>query len=323
MRVLVTGGAGYIGSVVTAYLVDHGHEVTVFDNLSNGNISAVDKRSLFVMGDVLNLDELEKAMFNSEAVVHLAGKISVEESFKNPEIYSQNNFEGTKNVLNVMEQLNIRKIIFSSTCAVYGEVENIKINELANTAPINPYGESKLEAEREISLRSSFRKIDAVSFRFFNAAGAYKSREGVLYGELHKVESHLIPLILQNQIIYINGSDYPTFDGTCIRDYVHVADIANAIELALYLETDSLHKIYNLGSEKGYSILEIVECIEKTIGSEIQRNYLDRRIGDSAILISDSTLVESELEWKPSHDLNQIIQSAVDFHQVKTWSTND
>jgi UDP-glucose 4-epimerase len=323
MRVLVTGGAGYIGSVVAAYLIDHGHEVTTFDNLSNGNMSSVDKRSHFITGDILNLNELKKAMVHSEAVVHLAGKISVEESVENPEVYLQNNFEGTKNVLNVMETLNIRKFIFSSTCAVYGEVQNIKINELTNTFPINPYGKSKLMADKEISHRSSLRKIDAVSFRFFNASGAYKSKEGILYGELHKVESHLIPTILQNKTININGSDYPTFDGTCVRDFIHVADIANAIEKALHLDTNGFHKIYNLGSEKGYSILEIVECIEEIIGSEIKRNYLDRRVGDSAILISDNSLVERELDWKPSHSLYQIIQSAIDFHEVGNWKRND
>lgn len=315
MKILVTGGAGYIGSAVTAFLIDNGHEVVTFDNLSNGQVLAVDKRSKFVLGDILEVKALEVAMAGSEAVVHLAGKISVEESFKYPEIYMQNNYEGTKNVLNVMKKLGIRKIIFASTCAVYGEVENSKINETTKISPINPYGISKLEADQEISIRSNNREIDAVSFRFFNASGAYKSKTGDLYGELHKDESHLIPRILQNKEININGFDYPTFDGTCIRDYIHVADIARAIEKGLQLETNSLHKIYNLGSEKGYSILEIIECIEKNLGFTIKKNYLGRRKGDSPVLISDNSLVAKELRWSATHDLESIIQSAAEFYK--------
>ena len=315
MKVLVTGGAGYIGSAVTAFLIDNGYEVTILDNLSNGNLSSIDKRSRFIQGDILKIEDLETAMSDSEAVVHLAGKISVEESFKYPDIYMQNNYEGTKNVLNVMKKLVIRKIIFASTCAVYGEAENSKINETTKISPINPYGVSKLKADQEISIRSKNNEIDAVSFRFFNASGAYKSKTGVLYGELHKDESHLIPKIIQNKEISINGADYPTFDGTCIRDYIHVADIANAIEKALYLDTEKLHKIYNLGSEKGYSILEIIDCVEKTLGITVKRNFLSRRMGDSPILVSDSSLVTRELRWQAAYNLDSIIQSAVEYYR--------
>jgi UDP-glucose 4-epimerase len=315
MKVLVTGGAGYIGSVVTAYLIDHGHEVTTFDNLSNGHFDSVDKRSNFFQGDILNLEELKNAMVNSEAVVHLAGKISVEESFRFPEIYMKNNYEGTKNVLKTMHELNIRRIIFSSTCAVYGEVENIKIDEFTKTLPINPYGISKLKADEEISRNTKQHNLDAVSFRFFNASGAYLSKSGKFLGELHKEESHLIPLILQNNEISINGSDYPTLDGTCVRDFIHVTDIADAIEKSLYLDTENIHKIYNLGSEKGFSILEILDCIETKTGSKIKKNFLGRRTGDSAVLVSDSSYAEKDLKWKPTHDLNQIIQSAINFQK--------
>jgi UDP-glucose 4-epimerase len=189
MRVLVTGGAGYIGSVVAAFLIDNGHEVTTFDNLSNGHLSSVDKRSHFILGDILKIEELEEAMLGLEAVVHLAGKISVEESFKNSENYIQNNYEGTKNVLDAMKKSNIRKIVFSSTCAVYGAAGNSKINESTIISPISPYGDSKLKADCEISHRANLQEVDAVSFRFLMTQARIKA-EPVIYTENYIKMNH-------------------------------------------------------------------------------------------------------------------------------------
>ena len=316
MKVLITGGAGYIGSVTTAYLLDNGFEINVLDNLSTGHEKFIDKRAKFFFGDILENDSVISSMNGCDAVVHLAAKTIVSDSVLKPDFYMENNHIGTLNILNSMKKLLVNKLVFSSSCAVYGNPISKLIAEDHPTNPINPYGKSKLFADNEIGRFSRENKLNSVSLRFFNVGGSYKSSVNNVYGELHNQETHLIPKILNNKSVNIYGRDFDSPDGTCVRDYVHVVDLARAIKLSLEMKNLEHHKIYNLGSGNGASVLEVIRVAEKVIFSEIIKYDGLPKNGDPAYLVADSKLANTELGWKSQLSLNKIIEDSYAFNQV-------
>ena len=313
MRLLITGGAGFIGSVTAAYLLDHGYEVNILDDLSEGHYYAVDSRANFFQGSILDTTDITKALVGCNAVVHLAGKAIVSESTKDPAKYQLHNVVGTQNLLNSMIDHSIKKIIFSSTCAVYGNPDIKWIDEKTNLMPINPYGESKLLADLEISKFTEKYNLSSVSLRFFNVAGSYTSKSNQLFGESHVNETHLIPRVLMQNEVEIYGTSFNTPDGTCVRDYVHVIDIANAIKLSLEKSIVSGHKIYNLGSGAGISVNKIIEVSETILGRKITKKNGERRSGDPEYLVSNADLALKELGWSTTFSITQIIKDAQKF----------
>lgn len=313
MNILVTGGAGYIGSVVVEELIKDGSAVAVLDNLSKGHREAVHIQAAFIEGDLHDRDVVETALrdHNIEAVIHMAASSLVGESVQFPEKYYDNNVVAGKVLLDAMEATGVKKIVFSSTAAVYGEPENTPILETDRLEPTNPYGETKLEFERELGRRSQDGKLNYASLRYFNAAGASKN-----CGELHDPETHLIPLVLQaasGKIPHVGvfGDDYPTRDGTCVRDYIHVIDLARAHILALDVLDDS-SRIYNLGcGGNGYTVREVINVARDVTGVGIREQMEPRRPGDPAVLIASSDRIKRELGWEPEfQDLGVIIESA-------------
>ena len=315
-KVLITGGAGYIGSVIASYLLDCGFEVTVVDDLSTGNKGSVDKRASFHQGSILDETYLVEALHGIDTVIHCAAKSLVEESFASSQVYSQVNTDGTNTLLKAMAQIAVNKIIFSSTAAVYGDANENPLPENSQINPINPYGHSKYAAEQ---LVAEFAKKDnaAVTFRYFNVAGSYKSDNGELLVENHQNETHLIPKILKNALrngsdskVEIYGNNFPTKDGTCIRDYLHVKDLAHAHLLAIEKLEMGISKVFNLGSGIGYSVLEVLNEIEKVIGVELNRAISPARKGDPAVLLAAIDKAKDQLGWKPEAALNEIISSS-------------
>ena len=319
VRILVTGGAGYIGSVLSALLLDSDFEVTILDNLSTGNESLIDSRARFVHGDILNRECLLEALYGCDAVVHLAGKAIVSESIHLSEYYISNNTEGTINVLEAMREKNIKKLIFASTCAVYGTPKVNFIDEACEVNPINPYGESKLMADTAISDYSKRFQLECYSLRFFNVSGSYTNLMGKRFGEMHEPESHLIPNIINSETITVYGADWPTSDGTCVRDYVHVVDLAKAIKKAILIKNLSGHYIYNLGTGEGHSVMDVIRAAEKIIGNKLKVNFTEARPGDPARLVSNPKLSEIELGWKSELNLINMISDSHEFikHQAK------
>lgn len=320
--ILVIGGAGYIGSHVVKELLKT-NEVVILDNLSTGHRWAVDERSVFVEGDLGNKEDL-KALFSKyqiEAVMHFAASSLVGESVTNPMKYYINNVSSTLILLQTMLEFGINKFIFSSTAATYGIPNVDMITEDTATNPINPYGQSKLMVEHIVSDLAKADDLKYVVLRYFNAAGAFESGE---IGEEHDPETHLIPIILQHLLgqrenISIFGSDYETEDGTCIRDYIHVTDLANAHILALkaLLEGKKDTATYNLGNGLGYSVKEVVEMCEKVTGKKANIVMGDRRAGDPAKLVASSDKIYSELGWKAEYSLEMIISTAWNWHQTR------
>ncbi len=313
MKILVTGGAGYIGSVVVEELIKSGHAVTVFDNLSKGHRWAVAPEAAFVLGDLHDGDLMVKTMGDNdvEAVIHMAASSLVGESVENPDKYYDNNVVAGKTLLQSMAGASVGKIVFSSTAAVYGEPEKQPIEETDRLQPTNPYGETKLEFEGELETYRQEHGINYASLRYFNAAGASDR-----CGEMHDPETHLIPLVLQAATgriphIDIYGDDYPTRDGTCLRDYIHVIDLARAHILALDI-LDHKSETYNLGcGGSGYTVREVINTAREVTGNEILERVAPRRLGDPAVLIASSEKIKSELGWEPEfQDLNIIIASA-------------
>src|SRR5437763_3800366 len=316
MRVLVTGGAGYIGSVVTEELLNDGHDVVVYDSLYKGHRGAVDQRAKFVKADLNDANQLGAAftLNQIEAVIHMAADSLVGESVQNPAKYYQNNVVNGLKLLDAMRECDVRKLVFSSTAAVYGEPEKQPIEESDPTKPTNPYGETKLTFEQTLPERERDFGLRYASLRYFNAAGATKQ-----FGEWHDSETHLIPLVLQaangtRADVQIFGNDYPTRDGTCIRDYIHVIDLARAHILALNI-LDERSAIYNLGSGgDGYTVKEVIDTAREVTGREIKTRVTPRRAGDPAALIASSDKIKRELGWKPHfQDLRLIVQSAWDW----------
>lgn len=321
MRILVLGGAGYIGSHTALELVKAGNEVVIADNLVTGYRKAIPEGAKFYEGDLRDFDFLNK-LFQQEkidAVIHFAAYSLVGESITNPLKYYDNNLYGTKVLLEAMVKNNVDKIVFSSTAATYGEPENIPILESDRTCPTNPYGETKLAMEKMFKWTAEAHGLRYVSLRYFNACGADES--GTI-GEAHNPESHLIPLILQvpngkRETISIYGTDYDTPDGTCIRDYIHVTDLAQAHILAVqYLNNGGESDIFNLGNGVGYSVREVIETARKVTGHPIPATESSRRAGDPARLVASSEKAKKILGWKPVHDsLEEIISSAWNWHK--------
>ncbi len=329
MRILVLGGAGYIGSHTASELVKAGHEVVIADNLVTGYRKAIPEGAKFYEGDLRDSDFLDN-LFHQEkidAVIHFAAYSLVGESVTNPLKYYDNNLCGTKVLLEAMVKNNVDKIVFSSTAATYGEPENIPILETDRTCPTNPYGETKLAMEKMFKWTAEAHGLRYVSLRYFNACGTDESGE---IGEAHTPESHLIPLILQvpngkRETISIYGTDYDTPDGTCIRDYIHVTDLAQAHILAVkYLANGGKSDIFNLGNGVGYSVREVIETARKVTGHPIPATETPRRAGDPARLVASSEKAKKILGWKPVHDsLEEIISSAWNWHKNHPNGYND
>ncbi len=314
MRIFVTGGAGYIGSVCVEQMLNSGHEVTIFDNLSEGHRSAVDPRASFVLGDLKDLSGLVAALSGAgaDAVMHFAANALVGESMTNPTKYFRNNVTGGMHLLEAMHECGVRKIVFSSTCATFGTPERVPIDETLPQLPINPYGESKLMFEKMLRWYDEIHGIRYVALRYFNAAGASER-----FGEDHRIETHLIPNVLkvalgQKDEVSIFGTDYETPDGTCVRDYIHILDLAQAHMLALGSERSAK---YNLGTGGGTSVREIVASCERVTGKKIKVSEQPRRPGDPARLIASSDRIHRELGWTPKYQsIDQIIESAWAWH---------
>jgi UDP-glucose 4-epimerase len=313
MRVLVTGGAGYIGSVVTEQLVNDGHDVVVYDNLSKGHRDAVVHGAELVEADLVDAETLEQTLKRRgiEAVVHMAASSLVGESVEQPHKYYQNNVVAGLVLLGAMQACEVKRLVFSSTAAVYGEPEQQPITEAAPTVPTNPYGETKLAFERALHWYDRAYGMRYASLRYFNAAGATEN-----CGEDHDPESHIIPITLQcaagkRERVEVYGEDYPTADGTCIRDYIHVIDLARAHIQALDALSEG-SRIYNLGcGGDGYSVYDVIETARRVTGKEIPVRVGPRRPGDPAVLVASSDKIKSELGWRPRfQDLGLIVESA-------------
>lgn len=329
MRLLVLGGAGYIGSHTAVELLDRGHEVVIADNLITGYKQAVPKEAVFYQGDIRDYDFLNN-LFKTEridAVIHFAAFSLVGESVTNPLKYYENNLYGTKVLLQAMIDNNVDKIVFSSTAATYGEPENIPILESDRTCPTNPYGETKLAMEKMMKWSANAYQLRYVSLRYFNACGAHKSGK---LGEAHNPESHLIPLVLQvpngkRESVSIYGTDYDTPDGTCIRDYIHVTDLAEAHILAVeYLMKGGESNVFNLGNGVGYSVREVIETARKVTGHPIPAVEIPRRAGDPARLVASGEKAKTVLGWEPKiTSLEDIIRSAWVWHSTHPNGYNE
>jgi len=320
MSILVVGGAGYIGSHIVRYLQEHGEDVIVVDNLQKGHKKSINVTFFYEL-DVRNTSALDKVfkIHSIESVIHFAANSLVGESMKNPLDYYNNNVYGMQCLLEVMKNNEVKQIVFSSSAATYGEPDQIPIQESNITNPTNTYGETKLTMEKMMKWVDKAYGIKYVSLRYFNACGAHPSGE---IGEDHFPETHLIPLVLQVPLgkrdkIYIFGDDYKTKDGTCIRDYIHVMDLASAHYLAAkYLNDNNDSDIFNLGSGEGYSVKEIIEIARKITSHPIPAEVKERRAGDPAVLIASSEKAKQILKWKPQYDsVEKIITDAWNWHK--------
>ncbi|MFC8432167.1 UDP-glucose 4-epimerase GalE [Streptomyces sp. NPDC057253] len=314
MKYLVTGGAGYVGGVVAQHLIEAGHEVVVLDNLSTGFREGVPAGAAFIEGDIRDAAKWLDSSF--DGVLHFAAFSQVGESVVKPEKYWDNNVGGTMALLGAMREAGVRRLVFSSTAATYGEPEEVPIVETAPTRPTNPYGASKLAVDFMITSEANAHGLGAVSLRYFNVAGAYGKQ-----GERHDPESHLIPLILQvaqgrREAISVFGEDYPTPDGTCVRDYIHVADLADAHLLALKAAQPGEHLICNLGNGEGFSVRQVIETVRRVTGHPIPEIVAPRRDGDPATLVASAATARDKLGWNPTRaDLAGIVADAWEFAQ--------
>lgn len=320
MAVLITGGAGYIGSHTVKYFSNKNEEIIIVDNLQSGYRKSIDNNTFYNI-DIRDRVEMDKVFkkHNIDGVIHFAANSLVGESMEKPYEYYHNNVYGMLCLLDTMRNNKVDKIVFSSTAAVYGEPRNIPIKEDDMTLPTNPYGETKLAMENMMKWFDKAYGIKYISLRYFNAAGAYE--DGSI-GEVHNPETHLIPLILQvplgqREKIYIFGDDYPTEDGTCIRDYIHVMDLASAHYLAFkYLKNGNKSDIFNLGNGNGYSVKEVVETARRVTGHPIPAELAERRPGDPAVLVASSKRIKEVLNWRPKFEsLEKIIEDAWRFHR--------
>jgi len=309
VRVLVTGGAGYIGGTATSILLDRGYEVTVLDDCSTGHRDSVDSRARFIEGSLLDAQAVKTALVDCDAVMHFAAKALVGESVEKPELYYETNVNGSRNLLAEMKSAGNKKIVFSSTCATYGQPKSSPISEDAETNPINPYGQTKLAVDHMLT-EAGNDWLAAISLRYFNVAGSLKSNSGWL-AERHDPETHLIPNILKatsENPLKVFGTDWPTPDGTCIRDYIHVVDLIDAHIKALELLAPTTHRIFNLGSGTGHSVAEVISAAERILGHAVPQEKSYRRTGDPAVLVADITKAQSELGWNPKHTLDEVVQ---------------
>ncbi|HTS78580.1 MAG TPA: UDP-glucose 4-epimerase GalE [Bryobacteraceae bacterium] len=314
-KILVTGGAGYIGSITVTHLLGRGHDVTVVDDLSRGHRHNVPPERLHV-ARLQQTAEIEALLVGVDAVVHFAAYIAVGESARMPELYFSNNIGGTVSLLDAMAKSGVRRIVFSSTAAVYGNPSKVPIPEDAPFDPVSPYGETKATIERILRQIDTFGGVRSVALRYFNACGAEPSAG---LGEEHEPETHLIPLLFRairsGEPIQIFGDDYPTPDGTCIRDYIHVADLAQAHIAALdHLMQGGSSDAFNVGTGCGQSVFEVMRAVEKVTGRKVPFTIAARREGDAAELVADSTRLRASLGWEPRRsDLESIVRDAWDF----------
>src|SRR5213080_341258 len=315
MKILVVGGAGYIGSVCAELLLEQGHGVTIFDNLSEGHRRELDPRAEFVEGDLVDRQLIEKILAKQQpdAVMHFAANALVGESMQNPSKYFRNNISNGLNLLDAMIAAGVRRMVFSSTCAIFGPPDRLPIDETASPRPISPYGESKLTFEKLLRWYDEIYGVKFVCLRYFNASGATEK-----FGEDHRPETHLVPAVLkvalgQRPNLEIYGTDYETPDGTCIRDYIHIVDLAQAHILALGTTSSGF---YNLGTGGGSSVREVITACRKITGRKIDTIEKPRRPGDPARLIASSEKIKDELGWRPQfQSLDAIIESAWEWHQ--------
>jgi len=318
LKILVTGGAGYIGSITVAELVREGHAVTVFDNLSNGHRKAVVQGANLIVGELADSNRLAETFAKGEfdAVMHFAAFIEAGESMNAPERFFRNNTANTLTLIETMLRAGVQRFVFSSTAALYGNPEKIPICEDAPLHPTNAYGESKLLVEHMLAWMNRVHGLRYASLRYFNAAGATAE-----LGEAHNPESHLIPLVLQAAVgkrsnISIFGTDYPTPDGTCVRDFIHVADLAKAHSLALHALESREKLIYNLGNGNGFSVRQVIDAARRVTGQPIPVVECPRRAGDPAVLVASSGKIQSELGWQPQFpNPEEIIRSAWEWHR--------
>jgi UDP-glucose 4-epimerase len=314
VKLLVTGGAGYVGSVCAKVLLENGHQVVVVDDLSTGNADAVPPGVEFVGGDMVAAARNLLGDGSFDGVLHFAAKSLVGESVQSPELYWQANVVKTLGLLEEIRAAGTPRLVFSSTAATYGEPETVPITEDAPARPTNAYGATKLAIDNAITSYAHAHGLAATSLRYFNVAGAYAG-----LGERHAVETHLIPLVLavaagQRSEILVYGTDWPTPDGTPIRDYIHVRDLAEAHLLALQHAQPGAHRIYNLGSGTGFSVREVIDCCRRVTGRPIAARDVARRAGDPAVLVASSALAGSELGWRPRHtSLEEIVTDAWEF----------
>ena len=314
MRVLVTGGTGYIGSTAVEILLTQRYEISILDDCSMGHVDTVPAGVRFIQGTLLNPTDVADALTGCDAVMHFAGKSLVGESVEKPDLYHSVNVDGTRILLDEMHKQSISKIVFSSSAATYGEPKVVPILETSETVPTNPYGATKLAIDHMITQEAKSRGISAASLRYFNVAGALKAKRGWL-AERHDPETHLIPNVLrstQENPVKIFGTDWPTTDGTCIRDYVHVIDLIDAHIKALESLEEPGHEIYNLGSGSGYSVREVVAAASAATGHQIPFIDSPRRAGDPAVLIADISKAKAKLNWEPTRDLNAMVSDAVE-----------
>ena len=320
MKIIVTGGAGYIGAITTHHLLQLGHDVVVVDDLSHGQQTSVPKERLRILR-IQETDALTEVLKGADAVIHFAGFIAVGESVREPELYFSNNVGGTLSLFEAMNRAGVKKIVFSSTAAVYGDPATVPIREDSLIAPLNPYGESKVIVERILGELDRHRGVRSVCLRYFNACGA-EPDAGL--GELHDPETHLIPLLFRaidtGTPVQIFGNDYPTPDGTCTRDYIHVADLAKAHISALeYLSEKETSNIFNVGTGTGNTVMEVIQAVEKITGRKVPYTMSARRAGDSASLVANSDKLQQTLGWKPTRsNLSEIIRDAWEFYQMRS-----
>lgn len=318
--ILVTGGAGYIGSVTCQLLLKENYRLIVVDDLSKGHKDALPKNCKFYQVSTLDKEKLREVFKDNldiAAVIHFAANIEVSESTVNPGKYFYNNVVGSLNVIDLAKEFDLKGFIFSSTAAVYGTPKEVPITEEAPTLPINPYGISKLQVEQFLNYYHKAHKLKYVALRYFNACGAYNN-----YGEDHNPESHLIPIAIkvamkQDGVLNIFGNQYPTRDGTAIRDFIHVEDLASAHVLALngILNNTITNEVFNVGNGIGYTVQEVVEMIEKVSGEEVPSAMTASRAGDPPLLVASKNKIESRLGWKPIHNLESMIQTAWNWHK--------
>lgn len=333
MKLVVTGGAGYVGSVCAAVLVESGHDVIVVDDFSTGNRGAVPAGATLVEGRINDVIDDVLKPGDIDGVLHFAARSLVGESVEVPDEYWRDNFEVTLFLLNAMRRHDVRSLVFSSTAATYGEPDTVPITEDAATRPTNPYGATKLAIDYAISSYCQAYGIGATSLRYFNVAGAYGN-----YGELHRTETHLIPIVLQvalgqRDAIKMFGDDWPTADGTCVRDYIHVSDLADAHIAALkYLDRDERkYDVFNVGTGEGTSVRQIVDEVKKVTGLPFKETVMGRRAGDPPHLIGSPERINTEMGWHAKYDVEDIVESAwnawqanPDHHiDVETWKQTD
>lgn len=318
-KILVTGGAGYIGSITARHLLAKGHDVRVADDLSRGHAASISREILRQMR-LQDTAQLAALLDGADAVIHFAAYIAVGESTREPELYFSNNIGATLSLFDAMNRAKIRRIVFSSTAAVYGNPRVVPIPETEPFAPVSPYGETKTAIERILGELDRHRGLRSVCLRYFNACGAEPEHN---LGERHEPETHLIPLLLRaisdGQPIQIFGDDYPTPDGTCIRDYIHVSDLAEAHVAALdYLLSGGASDAFNVGTGAGFTVMEVLRAVEEVTGHKVPYRIAPRREGDAASLVADSTKLRRKLGWEPRRSsLRQIVQDAWDFHRLK------